>query len=93
MGLVRLTSGFNLWFTLADLVTARLGGYGVPEVFEAFRVDPIGQLPTLKALLPRRRSTSTRAGTTCSGLPSRSDIECGGPTTSSPTNSVASRTF
>lgn len=48
IGLNELESADELWFTLADLVEAKLLGGRAPAIVEAFRVVPVGQLPGLR---------------------------------------------
>ncbi len=49
IGLNRLEAGVDLWFTLADLLVAKLLGGAVPEILEAFRVVPVGVAPRLRS--------------------------------------------
>jgi hypothetical protein len=48
IGLNELVSRRELWYTLADLVVARLLGTTTPTILEAFRVVPEGRLPDLR---------------------------------------------
>ena len=44
IGLNPLTTDTDLWYTLADLVVARLPGDTTPTIIEAFRIVPVGRL-------------------------------------------------
>jgi hypothetical protein len=50
IGLNRLEADADLWFTLADLLAAKLLGRTTPEILEAFRVVPHGQLASLRPI-------------------------------------------
>lgn len=53
IGLNELQSDTDLWYTLADLLVARLLGQTVPTILEAFRIVPIGRLGSLEPVLLR----------------------------------------
>ena len=48
IGLNHLVTDHDVWFTLADLIAAKLLSGSVPEVLEAFRIEPEGVLPGLQ---------------------------------------------
>lgn len=50
IGLNRLESDTDLWFTLADLLVAKLLGGAMPEMLEAFRVVPVGVAADLEPI-------------------------------------------
>lgn len=50
IGLNKLEADIDLWFSLADLLVARLLGGSVPEVLEAFRVVPVGVAADLRPI-------------------------------------------
>jgi hypothetical protein len=50
IGLNRLRSDTELWFSLADVVAAKLLGGRAPAILEAFRVRPVGRLRGLKPI-------------------------------------------
>ena len=56
IGLNHVHADVDLWYTLADVLAAKLLGGRAPEILEAFRVYPVGRLDSL-------RSVSLRGGT------------------------------
>jgi hypothetical protein len=50
IGFNHLRSDTELWFSLADVVAARLLGGRAPAILEAFRVRPVGRLRGLKPI-------------------------------------------
>ena len=50
IGINLLSSHVDLWFSLADLLAAKLLGGPEVEILEAFRIEPIGVLPGLQDL-------------------------------------------
>lgn len=50
IGINHLSSPIDLWFTLADLVAAKLLDGTQVEILEAFRIEPVGVLPGLRSL-------------------------------------------
>ena len=50
IGLNRLEANTDLWFTLADLLAAKLLGDITPAILEAFRVVPIGRATGLRPI-------------------------------------------
>ena len=50
IGLNHLRSDNELWFSLADVVAAKLLGGRAPAILEAFRVRPVGRLRGLRAI-------------------------------------------
>jgi hypothetical protein len=50
IGINHLHSHIDLWFTLADLLAAKLLGGTAPEILEAIRIEPVGVLPGLHPL-------------------------------------------
>lgn len=50
IGLNRLEVDTDLWFSLADLLVAKLLGQHAPEVLEAFRVVPVGVAADLRPI-------------------------------------------
>ena len=45
-----LTAWTDLWFSLADLIVAKLLGRLTPRVLEGIRIVPVGQLPNLRSV-------------------------------------------
>ena len=50
IGLNRLDADTDLWFTLADLLVAKVLGGMTPEILEAFRVVPLGRSADLRPI-------------------------------------------
>jgi hypothetical protein len=53
IGLNELEAAHDIWYTLADLIVAKLLGDRVPTIAEAFCVVPEGQLPDLRPVCLR----------------------------------------
>jgi len=50
IGVNFVTSAVDLWYTLADVVAAKVGSGRAPQILEARRIAPMGRLSTLRAV-------------------------------------------
>src|SRR5439155_9629015 len=77
IGLNELEADHDLWYTLADVVAARLLGRTTPTILGAFRIVPHGRLSGLQPIKLRGTVAVDPTRATSSGSRSRSGRACG----------------